>query len=387
MPRLSVQLLAILALTFSGACQEPERESAASSTSDSTRSTAAVEPVLLFELESVGESCVWRLHELPGNIAHDIHVTEECPSDVIWLPSEERVAYFIDGTFYVDAWPPTGHPGAFEWPESAGPKQDRWSPAFTETWISAQTGRPRLASMYAASTRGNVVVYRSEDREFSVQRDGRDMSYYIKDGKTYAHDPGESERIHLPSWGTLNIAVVVEFSDGGAWKEIAAAPTKCEAGDTPCLDVLENYMKQPSDAISMRKSRQICARAGCQAPDGWKERTDIVKLLGYADDWEDAGYRAFDDRRGMLFLLSWGDTPHAVAPVYYCENACATVTRLESPEGPVSVAFSGPYALIAEEHTNEDPRVYLVGQTTPLLEPRGTVVFLPPSPLWKHSLP
>jgi hypothetical protein len=374
-------LLALVALTISAACQQVERgdrTQAMPPPSGSSRASSepATEPILLFELDPQEERCVWRLHDLPANRTRDVHVTKHCPSEVTWLPSDRRVVYLMDRTFRFEAWPPSGEilEGSSMTPAARG-----W---WADAWISARTGRPRLAGLYEVlgqQEEDDVVVYRSAHHEVRVQPDGSGVRYYLEGGRTFPRDPGGGRQVWLPRWGSLNVAVVLELSHGGEWKEIASAPTRCEAADTPCLGVLASYVDVPGDAISMRKSRETYAERRPRAPDGWQRREDVAEL--FEPDGE-AGYVAFDDRRGIVFPVVWGDTPHAMAPAYYCENACAKRTKLDTPEGQLTIAVRGPYALIAREYSNLEARVFRVGHTTPLRVMRGTAVFLPASPLW-----
>ena len=339
------------------------------------------ESVFLFELDPLEESCVWRLYDLPGKRAREVHATKRCPSEVLWLPSDGRVVYLMDRAFYLEAWPPRGE--AVEGPKMEVSERGWWA----EAWISAQTRRPRLAGLYEVLTQqeeDDIVVYRSANHEVRVQRDGSGVRYYVEDGKTYPRDPGKGREVWLPRWGSLNIAVVFELSDDGRWKEIASAPTRCEAGDTPCLDVLKNYLDAPSDAISMRKNRETYARNPSPAPDDWQQREDLAAI--FEPDGA-AGYVAFDDRRGIVFPIVWGATPHAHAPAYYCEDACAKRTKLDTPERQLTISVRGAYALIAREYSNLEARVFSVGRAAPLLELRGTAVFLPASPLWSRPDP
>lgn len=341
---------------------------------------------LLFELKQEEAACTWIIHDIEKQATQTVYSTPKCPSGISWYLEPREVHYTIEKTLFVTEWPPTDKVTAIEFPKLAPAP---WS--WTDPWIDQETKRLRVGGLVEATivATEQIVEYRAGGRVLPAKEDDGWHEYYLNQGRVLSEGGDEKNRRSIPPWGTSQIAILLERGDNGTWRELAAAPSSCEACDTPCWDVLSEHKDPLKDTVVLNAIRTTCSDVDCWGPKDWSKRTDILEALdmpaGEAQGPDGVGFLSFDELRGLLFRVEVADSPHAMSPVYYCEKPCQKKKRLETADGQLAIAINGEYALIAKEYSNTEARVFKASQIEPVFRSTGTVAWLPPSTLWQHN--
>lgn len=329
--------------------------------------------------------CAWNVHNLESGQTRTIFQTEKCPSSITF--SKDKVIYMIDKKLHQLSWSSDAKPQATPLPQT--PQEEAITVRWTPPWISQKSGRLRIGYHAIAKTEktANGIRFKRNGSAIEVKKNKDNfLAYYLKDGKAHPSDPGGGKAIEMPSWGAEHWAMVFEWS-GGAWKEIAAAPTMCEAGDAPCMKVLSHLMKADKSAINAADARVYCGGSAqeCFASKPISGRSDLIKLLGVVEEDNDAvGYLKAQGGHGYLFKMEFGDSPHAMGPVYACKDDCRSRTKLENvTKAQLTVDPQGGFVLVADEYANTNPKIFALGKRKPMFTPKGWAAWLPPSPLWK----
>ena len=141
----------------------------------------------------------------------------------------------------------------------------------------------------------------------------------------------------------------------GLWARIEMAPTKSNAADTPGLSILNVYNQKKSLGLNLSDLLTTSTCVGgvlnCSSED-----KSVKKLM---KDQEEYGVIPTARGSRFVFAVVFGDTPHAAAPLYYCQGNCQNPIKLkEVTEEQISLALKGDYLVVATEYDNMNPRIY-----------------------------
>ncbi len=338
---------------------------------------------LLLSMSPSAWNCSWNVYNLESAQTRTILQTEKCPTSAVL--TQQEMVYMSGGKLYRADWS-GAKPKVIELPEVT--KGQETSGVWKAPWISEESGKLRVGRYAIAQTEKTAtgVRYKRNGASVEVQKDKDGaLNYYLKGGKAHSADPGGGKEVSLPSWGAEHWAVVWEWR--GGWKEIAAAPTMCDAGDTPCLGVLSEFLKGSKGAVNLGEAKLSCGgKQECFAKKPISGRSDLIKLLGVVEEDNDAvGYLEAQGGQGYLFKLVFGDSMHAMGPVYACKDDCRSRTKLENVgKKQLSVVPQGGFVLVADEYDNTNPKIFALGSRKPRFTPKGWAVWLPESPIWKQ---
>jgi hypothetical protein len=132
-----------------------------------------------------------------------------------------------------------------------------------------------------------------------------------------------------------------------------------------------------------------CAGQGCaNALPKWDETEElrIARKLGYQGSLADAGldgagYLPIEEgHAGLLFRMTFGDTPHFTHPVYFCSERCQEMVELPALKKRHQISATvirSPYVLIADEWSGSNAVVYAHGDPTPVIEIDEAVYAVP----------
>jgi hypothetical protein len=236
--------------------------------------------------------------------------------------------------------------------------------ADANVWVE-EGGKVRAAWLVtdgvALSAKGDVVTF--EGKTFKVSGD---------------------DAAAFPPWGTPAMAILAELEGAGAtakWKRIEAKPTKTDAGDTPGLGALSTskVMKKGVLSISELVTKMTCVGGVlmCEA-----EEAAAKKLVGAKDD---VMLGTLNTKGGaFVFAVMFGDTPHAVPPVYLCSDGAASckssvlVEKKGAEQRQLGLSTQSGFAIVSEEYSSTNARVIdATGKVVLSLPQSRAVVFLP----------
>ena len=334
----------------------------------------------LFSLVPGPGGCRWEVREMPDPDPLVLRTTARCPREILWLglPLESDLIYEGDGELKR-----VGLAGGEE--SLPLPVLDGGLGSLVHFWIEEESERLRVGFMPSIPcvTEGRGCAYDLGVRTINSVRDDEGWERFaIQDGWAVAPG-GEGGGRVLPPWGTQGVAVVYEEDTAGGWTMVSAAPTRSEAGETPGLDVLSIARASGVVALATLGSATTCqeqrlSSTGCEplegpVPDWLAEHPDIA--------FDEVASVSSEGGR-WVFPVLYGDTPHAIAPVFIeCGPDCeATPLRLPDPNlRQLALSVSGPYLLAGREYSRTEGAVFAPGSAEPVvvLPPQATSVWLP----------
>lgn len=301
-------------------------------------------------LEAGDGGCAWTHYPLDGGEGRAFHQTPSCPTHVLWSPDGTQLWHHDGETLVNESWPP-----------AAEPIETRPLPSHSwETWFDASTGALRVGRALDAEDQGDGRWRVPELNE----------TFTVKKGGTWVGTMGDgsslNEELFMVPWGLEAMAVIEELGPDG-WQVVARAPTTCYAGDTPCIDQLSSFIAPHPRAVSLMGALDAARGQDFALPDGWYERDDLAASLG-SEGWDETGHYPVADGH-LLFAMVMGDTLHPMPPLYWCTGDCSQLTELATPQvDTFTVQVHGSHFLVVEEATGAKPRLFLAGQTEPLLD-------------------
>jgi len=302
----------------------------------------------LFFLDTAqGGRCRWMVRELPAGKPRQLFETKECPTDIVWDPASAELVFVTSSKLV--RWP---------W-RQAGAKASMVELPVTPVlglWLDAKSGNPTIATIV------------TPEREVSTG----DKPKFVYQGKPY-------DASDLPPFGNAGLALQYELHEK-KWQRVAVVATRFEAGDAPGIGVLERRAKSGTVTLSQLLEQGLAAKhefpfaALGAKPDLAKQ---LRSELGAADEGSnDPGYLALDGGSGLLFQQQFGDSLHATPPVFLCRDRCARREQLRQLEPfartGVAITRHGRYALLADEYSGGNGRIYTADDAKPML-------VLPPS--------
>jgi hypothetical protein len=318
---------------------------------------SASDPPLVFyqrrEAETDSASCAWHLLNVETKADRIFHRSDSC-TDAIVFHRSDRYAFYLDGQKVMKVLFPIGEMATV----TVLATLPRPESTYTEATISP-SGHFRVASM--------VVIDSPQ-----IAAEGQ-QTYVVYDGKRYERHP--------TPWGSDALVFVDDLMDR-EWKSVSARATKCEAGDTPGFRVVSEELQLPDQFIRLSDLLNASTCAGQACASGlpkWDatEELRIAKKLGYQGSLADAGldgagYLSIEEgHAGLLFRMTFGDTPHYTPPVYFCNERCQEMVALpaleERPQLSATV-IRPPYVLIADEWIGSNAVIYAYRDPAPVME-------------------
>ncbi|HEV8321092.1 MAG TPA: hypothetical protein VG389_05715 [Myxococcota bacterium] len=302
--------------------------------------------------------CRWRLYDPVSGEKRSLHETPVCPRALLF-DAGARQSVWVD---------PTGDTWALTWgtravtPLGKLPAEATASDWPLEPVLWTDPGTRTLHAAYMVMLPDEADV--------------------VRGGKTYVRFRGKDFPTPWEAGDGSPGMVVLLTQAGSAWKEVELEPTRCEAGDTPCLSVLHDRLGYPGTAPTVGA---LLREATCADPPACSlERLPVaarkrVAVLFPPEDYpEDAplgvGYVPLDSRAGILFGTFFGDTLHGTGPAYLCRKECKEHVPVwpappvgEEFKDELSVSVRAGFALLTVGFTGARPVVVRPGKK-PLLE-------------------
>lgn len=279
---------------------------------------------LLYLDASKPSTCVIKTISFPGKEERVLFSEKSCPTALIHDPQSNRF-------FYVRAkrlW------------ERAGDKVSDWGPLPMDT--------DSFTFWWQRTTDTLSLAYTAMAEEGDVTREGPEIDRQVSfrfEGKKYKA-PGNE--------GSPAMAILLDRK-GGRWVRREVAPTTIESEFAFGLSVLKGLTKKVSDGINVVELRK---RSTCGSSEQLKCEGDNPRL---AKMFTKDGYGQLPLSTGSLvFAIAFGDSAHASSPVYFCNDAaCTQRTKLAAvTEKQLAISKAGNFFFVAEEYSNDAPRVY-----------------------------
>lgn len=282
----------------------------------------------LFFVEKTGsDECVSKYLEIPSKKETVLMHSKDCPKNLIW-DMKNKTLYYTSEDFLFSR--PLDR-------SKMGPQKLVKLPQKENFSISLDAEKHQPLISY-------LVEVPIEDYKFTGEGETRKEIYKFE-GKTY-------ETTTTPPWGIPYVAISAVL-EKGKWKRLEVVPTKSEAGDTPGLDALSERKTEGLSMSEIAKDMYCYSKKlDCTAED--KKIAKLVKAE------ESDNYGHIETKKSeFVFGTLFGDSMHASAPVFLCQNHCATSKKLkEVTETQIGLATQGDYLLVVNEFTGDNPRVY-----------------------------
>jgi len=306
---------------------------------------AVAAPVSLFYLDKTHDGCTAKIRVLPTGVERVLFTSKVCPTNILFDGPQVvtveagriRSHSLTDGK--------TTEIGRLPVPEVAA------------LWLE-ESGTMRAIWLASNVTVANGKM-QFEGKEYAVPAD-------------------------LPDWGLPAMAILAEFKDQ-KWTRIMTKPTMAYAGDTPGTGVLGEPWnpKKTVVALANLQAGMTCEgrpKLDCNAA----EDATVQTLVGPSDS---LGVIEIDGNTSLAFPVAFGDTAHAVAPLFLCHEGCKTSTLIEKKpvdayaERQLGLAVEDGFILVVDEYSGENGRVIDVSGKTIFALPKtsSAAVFLPTS--------
>jgi hypothetical protein len=273
----------------------------------SVETTEEVQPVeaagaRTFRLEPQGERCEWRVQDVATGTDRSIYSTETCPEQVIW---QEGQVYLTQGSSLFRVTDVDSDPARIDGPSDSD-CIDWGVPVMTEGSLKWACGMPAHGG---------------------------------EEGLLCVGEECHSADDFSPSWGSPYLVRVYAF-EGEQWSKVDTFKTCSEAGG--CWGVAHKTGPPSEDwqHLTWLGERQTSAGEQC-GPDietgidsrpGTVHSSYVRSLFGLSATPEQDEFGAclsavqVAPSDWLIYPVAWGDTAHAMKPVYRCTEACS---RLE----------------------------------------------------------
>lgn len=328
---------------------------------------------ILFYFEPLGDHCNWVVHNVGLNKKHVFHSTKKQPEDLIFDLKRKEVIYLENNTVFMFGW-------------NGKQLLNKWDV------LPSKIESPELVI-----NKGRIIALGLVYDNVKVKEKNKKV-YYEYQNETY-------DASTLPSWGEPCIAVAVELANDKI-SIIKKIPTKCGAGDTPCLDDLAREFPIDDNVVSLvgkllyestligypRKKLNddnIFNKLSLNQSKELLSKLEIISGAGpnAINDNEWPAYVKITDTGGILVKVSFGDTPHFNKPAYFCSSNFENLIKIDLPTDFEQLAISvhGKNVLIAEEYSNNNACIYEFGNTNPFIYIKNgsNVIFEPVDNFWE----
>jgi hypothetical protein len=356
-PKLLGLMFVIFAFAFILACSPSVSSEKNDSKTDTIQAqdSVKVEPkTLVVYYEKSGKYYDYFIKELPSDNSILLARFETIPADVIWDTVENKV-YFVtqEGVLmknYLNK--------VEEFQKLSDPLPKGVIGRFNTAWIDKETGDVCLS--------------------YGLNVDQTNLAQYQKLAK---------QAEYLPDWGLEIIVGILKVNKSGNWETVVEKASKCCAGMTPGVTVMNSFMKKDSRYVSTSAiiSNSICF----YGIPGYSELLlddDLEKYFkGVEVPLADAFFFArLSDSISLIVSAAWGDTPHNISPCYFWDNSKSVLKEiiLDTKSGSYShyqlgIQITKDYLLISSEYQHESPKIFDI-QTFQLVfdNPEATHAFV-----------
>lgn len=171
--------------------------------------------------------------------------------------------------------------------------------------------------------------------------------------------------------GVLYICHLDELQKDGKWKSVTKRPTNAEAGDTLGFLVIDKFInvkgKSYRSYLDESTNLKMVHLKDKFKYLGEREKNNIYSVFNIKkEDINDVTcieYLPLKNEAGITVKIEWGDSPHYVEPIAFCEENCKKVKILDDLNidlGQLGISFREDYLLISEEYSGSDPYIYNV---------------------------
>lgn len=313
----------------------------------------------LFLLEKDGKNCVAKIFNIDKKDSTTWFQTSGCPKalDHFIFDSVKRRAVFLhDGKYWSVDWKKNAKPESFSEAYKLPAAKDLIS---SSSWMDRETGNLRA---------GFLVEFPHE-----LKSSTRNQWWFSKFPNLTQEIAAKKEM----NPGIPSVAMVVELGADNKWKELGAKLTTSQSDVALGMRVMDDLMTEKIGTASAQDllMKDTCARQDCVATNlNFSAATKewIQKTFKSAEPEESApiepptyGYHRLSDHDGFIFNIALGDTYHAVPPVFYCQGSanklCETQETTDLAEQQLSFSGKAPYAVISEEYSGLQTRIYKSG--------------------------
>lgn len=327
----------------------------------------------LFVIEQSTSSCLLKIYKNSPDIVQTWTQLSKCPEKtefVIFDSPNNRLIVLQDGKYFTVEKKIGAEPkvlaDAFKSPVEGE--------FYTKTWVDKKTKKLTVAYL--------IPVGQMKDN--SEGDELRKSFPLLKDSWISAHHSDGSNPEGEPS-----IAIVAQLdSDTGKWQSVAQEKTSCCADLAPGFEAVKEFIDEDPGVYSLN---ELLLKTTCQ-----EQQCDLSKLKPSEDtaNWikqtfkegEEVltAYMPLGSQSGFLFPTVFGDSLHAMGPIYFCQNECAKRTLIDSPKGvadfgQVSFSPKAEFMIVSTEYKGDDAKIYVAGSSKPVLtfDSKSQVIWLP----------
>ena len=317
-----------------------------------SRSFGDPEPLLSYVTESYGhyQWVFW------GASSHQKEVFLELPKApefVFWDTQEMRVYYAVESRIFSAAYPQ----------RLAAPSNIAALPPgdVRLMWVELASGRLRV-----------VELEEIPDNAITKGIDAT-LTYRLHDGSSV---PGSN----FP-WGSPGVCTVLELTRNGKWLPVARRATKFEAGETPGLDVVNEFRHERGASQNTLLMSYTYAHGKLGGENLPKELISRLTKAGIHSVSDFTYAPGGNGLAGLVFPAVMGDTLHAETPLFIVsQTGQLRRIKLRSRDDQIGLTRSSRYLLIANEYSGDDPTVIDLKTGTTLISERARSAVWVPSP-------
>ena len=179
-----------------------------------------------------------------------------------------------------------------------------------------------------------------------------------------------------PPAGEPSVALVAQLDKNLQWQTIAEQKTTCCADLAPGFEVVKEFILEDDGVKSLE---DLLLKSTCQVQQcdlarlkPSQETLNWIKQTFGGEGEQTVSYVPLGSNDGFLFHTEFGDSNHAVTPVYYCKNECSERLAVDPPAAPpdfrqISFAPKSDFMIVSKEYEGQDAKVYETGSPHPIL--------------------
>ncbi|HOZ29962.1 MAG TPA: hypothetical protein PLL66_03510 [Bacteroidales bacterium] len=291
--------------------------------------------ILLVYYEKSGNYYDYYIKVLPGETFILLAEFETLPADVIWDTINHQVHFVTQEGVLMKNYLSKEE----EFQKLSDPLPEGLIGMFNSAWIDKETGEVCFS--------------------YGINVDQTNLAKYQK---------LEKLADYLPEWGGEVIVGILKVNKSGQWETIVEKASKCCAGMTPGLSVLDDYIKINDKYISTSAiiNNSMCFY-GVKGNTELLMDTDLEKyFIGDEVHSSDAFFLAkLNDSISLIVSAAWGDTPHNISPCYFWDNNKSKLEEIilntntdKSYHHQLGMQITKDYLLIASEYQHESPKIF-----------------------------
>ncbi|MDD3740269.1 MAG: hypothetical protein PHH30_03430 [Bacteroidales bacterium] len=336
--KLSGLLIFVFALFIILACNSSVSKKEINSKTDTNPNQDSVKldsKTLMVYYEKSGKHYDYFVEELPGETFILLAEFETLPADVIWDTLNHQVHFVTQDGVLMKNYLNKDE----ELQKLSDPLPEGVIVMFNTAWIDKETGDVCFS--------------------YGINVDQANLAKYQK---------LEKLADYLPEWGGEVIVGILKVNKSGQWETIVEKASKCCAGMTPGLSVLNDYIKIDDKYISTSSiiNNSMCFY-GVKGNTELLMDTELEKyFIGVEVPSSDAFFLAkLNDSISLIVSAAWGDTPHSISPCYFWDNNKSRLEEIilntntdKSYHYQLGMQITKDYLLIASEYQHESPKIF-----------------------------